>query len=159
MKKIFALALAATLAAPALVMGAAKPVTSDRMLNNYDRYAVVYSSDEERVYVDTETLERDPINAGELPIIRATLYAEIYKDPLTYPDFGNNRMVECIQQYETAVGADQYGQKIKYRILNKLQATYTPDGKPTAPYVGKNDDPVDEADDIYVALYRLSKNY
>lgn len=158
MKKIFALSLAMALTVPALAMGAPKVVTSEKMLDDYDRYAVVYSSDEERIYVDTETLERDPVNAGELPVIRATLYAEIYKDPLTYPDFGNNNLVACIQQYDTAVGADQYGQKIKYRILNKLQATYTPDGKPTT-YFGKNDDPVDEADDIYVALYRLSKTY
>ncbi len=158
MKKIFALSLAMVLTVPALAMGAPKVVTSEKMLDDYDRYAVVYSSDEERIYVDTETLERDPVSAGELPVIRATLYAEIYKDPLTYPDFGNNNLVACIQQYDTAVGADQYGQKIKYRILNKLQATYTPDGKPTT-YFGQNDDPVDEADDIYVALYRLSKTY
>lgn len=158
MKKIFALSLAMALTVPALAMGAPKVVTSEKMLDDYDRYAVVYSSDEERIYVDTETLERDPVSAGELPVIRATLYAEIYKDPLTYPDFGNNNLVACIQQYDTAVGADQYGQKIKYRILNKLQATYTPDGKPTT-YFGQNDDPVDEADDIYVALYRLSKTY
>lgn len=66
------------------------------MLNDYSRYAVVYTSDEERVYVDTETIERDPANAGELPVIRGTLYAEVYKDPLTYPDYGNDRMVEYI---------------------------------------------------------------
>ncbi len=158
MKKILALALAATLAAPALVMGASKPVNSDKLLNDYSRYAVVYTSDEERVYVDTETLERDPANAGELPIIRGTLYAEVYKHPLTYPDIGNNKMVDVVLQYDTAVGADQFGQKIKYRILNKLQAAYTPDGKPaTAPTL--HEDPADEAEDIYIALYRLSKNY
>ena len=156
MKKIFALALAAGLMIPAMTMAAPKAVNSSKLLNDYDRFAVVYTSDEERVYVDTETLERDPVNAGELPIIRGTLYAEVYKDPLTYPDFGNNNMVECIIQYDTAVGADQYGRDIKYRILNKVQATYTPDGKPTT-YLGKNDDPADEAEDIYVALYRLSK--
>lgn len=128
------------------------------MLNDYSRYAVVYTSDEERVYVDTETIERDPTNAGELPVIRGTLYAEVYKDPLTYPDYGNDRMVEYIFQYETAVGADQYGREIRYRILNKLQGVYTPDGKPAA-YTGVHDEPADEADDIYAAMYRLSKNY
>lgn len=67
-------------------------------------------------------------------------------------------MVEYIFQYETAVGADQYGREIRYRILNKLQGVYTPDGKPAA-YRGVHDEPADEADDIYAAMYRLSKNY
>ena len=58
----------------------------------------------------------------------------------------------------TAVGADQYGREIRYRILNKLQGVYTPDGKP-AVYRGFHDEPADEADDIYAAMYRLSKNY
>ena len=158
MKKLFAMALISALALPGVVMGAAKVPSSDKMLNDYSRYAVVYTSDEERVYVDTETIERDPANAGDLPIIRGTLYAEVYKDPLTYPDFGNYRMVDYIFEYETAVGADQYGRDIKYRILNKLQGVYTPDGKPTQ-YNGRHDEPADEAEDIYVAMYRLSKNY
>ena len=101
--------------------------------------------------MDTETIERDPANAGELPVIRGTLYAEVYKDPLTYPDYGNYRMVEYIFQYETAMGADQYGREIRYRILNKLQGVYTPDGKP-AVYTGVHDEPADEADDIYAAM-------
>ena len=159
MKKIIAMALISALAAlPGAAMGAAQLPSSEKMLNDYSRYAVVYTSDEERVYVDTETIERDPANAGELPVIRGTLYAEVYKDPLTYPDYGNYRMVEYIFQYETAVGADQYGREIRYRILNKLQGVYTPDGKPAA-YTGVQDEPADEADDIYAAMYRLSKNY
>ena len=117
---------------------------SDALNRNIDAYASAF--------------ERDPTNAGELPVIRGTLYAEVYKDPLTYPDYGNDRMVEYIFQYETAVGADQYGREIRYRILNKLQGVYTPDGKPAA-YTGVHDEPADEADDIYAAMYRLSKNY
>ncbi len=158
MKKMIAMALISALALPGAAMGAAQLPSSEKMLNDYSRYAVVYTSDEERVYVDTETIERDPANAGELPVIRGTLYAEVYKDPLTYPDYGNYRMVEYIFQYETAVGADQYGREIRYRILNKLQGVYTPDGKP-AVYRGVHDEPADEADDIYAAMYRLSKNY
>lgn len=158
MKKMIAMALISALALPGVAMGAAQLPSSGKMLNDYSRYAVVYTSDEERVYVDTETIERDPANAGELPVIRGTLYAEVYKDPLTYPDYGNDRMVEYIFQYETAVGADQYGREIRYRILNKLQGVYTPDGKPAA-YTGVHDEPADEADDIYAAMYRLSKNY
>ncbi len=157
MKKWMAMAMISALALPALTVDAAS-VNSTKFLNDYSRYAVVYTSDEERVYVDTDTIERDPINAGELPIIRGKLYAEVYKNPLTYPDFGNNKMVEYIFEYDTAVGADQYGREIKYRILNKLQGVYTPDGKPTA-YNGRHEEPADEAEDIYVALYRLVKNY
>ena len=88
MKKMIAMALISALAAlPGAAMGAAQLPSSEKMLNDYSRYAVVYTSDEERVYVDTETIERDPANAGELPVIRGTLYAEVYKDPLTYPDY------------------------------------------------------------------------
>ncbi len=157
MKKWIAMAMISALALPA-VMADAASVNTTKLLNDYSRYAVVYTSDEERVYVDTDTIEKDPINAGELPIIRGKLYAEVYKHPLTYPDFGNNKMVEYIFEYETAVGADQYGREIKYRILNKLQGVYTPDGKPAA-YNGRHEEPADEAEDIYVALYRLAKNY
>ena len=157
MKKWMAMAMISALALPALTVDAAS-VNPTKLLNDYSRYAVVYTSDEARVYVDTDTIEKDPMSAGELPIIRGKLYAEVYKHPLTYPDFGNNRMVEYIFEYDTAVGADQYGREIKYRILNKIQGVYTPDGKPTA-YNGKHDEPVDEAEDIYVAMYRLAKNY
>ena len=157
MKKWMAMAMISALALPALTVDAAS-VNPTKLLNDYSRYAVVYTSDEARVYVDTDTIEKDPMSAGELPIIRGKLYAEVYKDPLTYPDFGNNRMVEYIFEYDTAVGADQYGREIKYRILNKIQGVYTPDGKPTA-YNGKHDELVDEAEDIYVAMYRLAKNY
>ncbi len=156
MKKLIAAALISCIALPGMAMAA--NVNPTKMLNDYNRYAVVYTSDEERVYVDTDTILKDPVNAGELPILRGTLYAEVYKHPLTYPDFGNNKMVEYVFEYETAVAADQYGRDIKYRILNKLQGVYTPDGKPTQ-YNGKHEEPADEAEDIYVALYRLAKNY
>lgn len=155
MKKIFAaLALAAALAVPVAGM-AAKPLSSEKLLDDYDKYAVVYSSDEARIYVDTETLERDPVSAGSLPVIRGMLYVEVYKHPLTYPDYGNYKMVDAILQYDTAIGADQFPGKISYKIMNKLVAAYTPDGKPTA-YTPK-EDPADDAEDLYPALYRLSK--
>ena len=157
MKKWIAMAMISALTLPALAVDAAS-VNPTKFLNDYSRYAVVYTSDEARVYVDTDTIVRDPMNAGDLPIIRGKLYAEVYKNPLTYPDFGNNKMVEYIFEYDTAVGADQYGREIKYRILNKLQGVYTPDGKPTA-YSGRTDELDVEAEDIYVAMYRLAKNY
>lgn len=65
-------------------------------------------------------------------------------------------MVDYILRYDTAVGADQLGQKIKYRILNKLEGAYTPDGKAVS-YPGNPNEPADEAEDIYIALYRVSK--
>lgn len=153
--KLAALALACALI-PGAAMAAGKIPTSDKMMNDYDKYLVVYTSNEERIYADADTIERDPVSAGELPVIRATLYAEIYKHPLTWPDYGNYRMVDYILQYDTAVGADQLGQKINYKILNKLQGAYTSDGKPVS-YNDNRKDPADEAEDIYIALYRVSK--
>lgn len=154
-KELAALALACTLI-PSVSMAADKLPSSEKLMNDYDKYVVVYTSDDERIYADADTIERDPVSAGELPVIRATLYAEIYKDPLTWPDYGNYRMVDYILRYDTAVGADQLGQKIKYRILNKLEGAYTPDGKAVS-YSGNPNEPADEAEDIYIALYRVSK--
>lgn len=154
-KELAALALACALI-PSVSMAAGKVPASEKMMNDYDKYVVVYTSDEERIYADADTIERDPVSAGELPIIRATLYAEVYKHPLTWPDYGNYRMVDYILQYDTAVGADQLGQKIKYKILNKLEGAYTADGKAAA-YPGDPNEPADEAEDIYIALYRVSK--
>lgn len=154
-KELAALALACALI-PGVSMAADKLPSSEKLMNDYDKYVVVYTSDDERIYADADTIERDPVSAGELPVIRATLYAEIYKDPLTWPDYGNYRMVDYILRYDTAVGADQLGQKIKYRILNKLEGVYTPDGKAVS-YPGNPNEPADEAEDIYIALYRVSK--
>lgn len=154
-KELAALALACALI-PGVSMAADKLPSSEKLMNDYDKYVVVYTSDDERIYADADTIERDPVSAGELPVIRAALYAEIYKDPLTWPDYGNYRMVDYILRYDTAVGADQLGQKIKYRILNKLEGAYTPDGKAVS-YPGNPNEPADEAEDIYIALYRVSK--
>ena len=154
-KELAALALACALI-PGVSMAADKLPSSEKLMNDYDKYVVVYTSDDERIYADADTIERDPVSAGELPVIRATLYAEIYKDPLTWPDYGNYRMVDYILRYDTAVGADQLGQKTKYRILNKLAGAYTPDGKAVS-YPGNPNEPADEAEDIYIALYRVSK--
>lgn len=154
-KELAALALACVLI-PGVSMAADKLPSSEKLMNDYDKYVVVYTSDDERIYADADTIERDPVSAGELPVIRATLYAEIYKNPLTWPDYGNYRMVDYILRYDTAVGADQLGQKIKYRILNKLEGAYTPDGKAVS-YPGNPNEPADEAEDIYIALYRVSK--
>lgn len=154
-KELAALALACALI-PGVSMAADKLPSSEKLMNDYDKYVVVYTSDDERIYADADTIERDPVSAGGLPVIRATLYAEIYKDPLTWPDYGNYRMVDYILRYDTAVGADQLGQKIKYRILNKLEGAYTPDGKAVS-YPGNPNEPADEAEDIYIALYRVSK--
>ena len=64
MKKMIAMALISALALPGTAMGAAQLPSSEKMLNHNSRYAEVYTSDEERVYGDSETIERDPANAG-----------------------------------------------------------------------------------------------
>ena len=154
------LACAALLAAalPCVAM-AAKPVNSEKMVNDYDRFYVVYVDDDERIYADNDTIARDPVSAGMLPVIRCTLYAEVYKDPLTYPDYGNKQMVDHILQLDCAVGADQIGQDIRYKILNKVVGAYTPDGKPLPAYNGNHKDTADEAEEIYMSLYRVSSNF
>ena len=154
-KKLEALALACALV-PTVAMASEKPPTSDKMVNDYNKYMVVYTSPTERIYADADTIERDPVSAGEMPVIRATLYAEIYKSPLTWPDYGNYKMVDYILQYDTAVGADQYGSVIKYKILNKLEGAFTPDGK-AAPYNGTLKEDANAAEEIYMSLYRVSK--
>ena len=102
-KELAALALACALI-PGVSMAADKLPSSEKLMNDYDKYVVVYTSDDERIYADADTIERDPVSAGELPVIRATLYAEIYKDPLTWPDYGNYRMwtifSDMIRQWE-----------------------------------------------------------
>lgn len=155
---IAALALAAAcLLSPAAL--AAKKVTSSTLYNDYDRYPVVYMDNTVRVYADEDTVLRDNAAAGTLPVIRATLYVEVYKNPLTWPDYGNYDMVDCLLQYETAVGASQFNnQNIRYQVLNKLQGATSPDGKPI-PYTGKipSLDTEKAAQDMYMTLYRMSK--
>lgn len=154
-KKLAALALACAMV-PAVALASDKPPTSEKMLNDYNKYLVVYTSPTERIYADADTIERDSVSAGEMPVIRATLYAEIYKSPMTWPDYGNYKMVDYILQYDTAVGADQFGSTIRYKILNKLEGAFTPDGKAAA-YNGTPKDSADEAEEIYMSLYRVSK--
>ena len=48
---------------------------------------------------------------------------------------------------------DQFGPStIRYRILNKLENVYDSDGKPST-HMGKQEDPADEAEEIYMSLY------
>lgn len=160
MKKLSMLALTAVtaLAVPCITFAAGSgSIKPEKMLNDYDRYAVVYTGEEERVYADTESLLRDPMNAGSLPIIRGTLYAEVYRDPLTYPDYGNYDLVKYILRYDIAIGADQIGGQIRYRMQDDLVGAYDAQGRPIPAPVLK-DSPVDEPDDLYIALYRLTRD-
>lgn len=163
MKKmtIAALVLAAACLMPSAALGA-KKVTSSSLYDDYDKYPVVYVDKTVRVYADEDTVLRDNASAGTLPVLRATLYVEVYKNPMTWPDYGNYTMVDCVLQYETAVGASQFGnENIRYQVLNKLTGATSPDGKPIS-YNGSIPSMNTEkaAQDIYMTLYRLSKpNY
>lgn len=157
-KTIAALVLAAACLMP-WAAADAKKVTSSALYNDYDKYPVVYVDSRVRVYADEDTVLRDNAPAGALPVLRATLYVEVYKNPMTWPDYGNYTMVDCVLQYETAVGASQYGnQNIRYQVLNKLQGATSPDGKPIS-YTGSipSMDTEKAAQDIYMTLYRMSK--
>ena len=68
MKKIISFLLAGAVLLPGAVSAAF--VKSDKLFNDYDRYAVVYMDGTKRVYVDTETVEQDYAPAGTLPVIR-----------------------------------------------------------------------------------------
>ena len=66
-KELAALALACALI-PGVSMAADKLPSSEKLMNDYDKYVVVYTSDDERIYADADTIERDPVSAGELPV-------------------------------------------------------------------------------------------
>ena len=62
MKKIISFLLAGAVLLPGAVSAAF--VKSDKLFNDYDRYAVVYMDGTKRVYVDTETVEQDYASRG-----------------------------------------------------------------------------------------------
>ena len=80
-KELAALALACALI-PGVSMAADKLPSSEKLMNDYDKYVVVYTSDDERIYADADTIERDPVSAGELPVIRAPCMRKFTRIPL-----------------------------------------------------------------------------
>ena len=158
MKKLAALAMAALIAVPGIAGAAA--VKSDKLFGDHDRYAVIYTSGKERIYVDTETIEKDDTSAGQLPVLRGIAYAEIFTSPLDYPAYGNNNIVKYVYECEIAVGADQMGSDIRYRILNKLKHVYDANGNAVQKEgTGQSKESSDTAEEIYVNMYRLAKIY
>lgn len=86
MKKIISFLLASAVLLPGAASAAF--VKSDKLFNDYDRYAVVYMDGTKRIYADTETVEQDYAPAGTLPVIRGKVYTEVYAEPLDYPALG-----------------------------------------------------------------------
>lgn len=154
MKKLLSLLLAGAVFLP--MAASAAFVKSDKLFNDYDRYAVVYMDGNQRVYVDTETIEEDYAPAGTLPVIRGTAYTEVYAAPLDYPALGNGRAVAAVVESELAVGADQLGDEIRYRLLNRNVAAYDANGAPVSA-ASEIKDTSDNAKELYVNMYRLSK--
>ena len=81
MKKIISFLLAGAVLLPGAASAAF--VKSDKLFNDYDRYAVVYMDGTKRIYADTETVEQDYAPAGTLPVIRGKVYTEVYAEPLS----------------------------------------------------------------------------
>ena len=54
-KELAALALACALI-PGVSMAADKLPSSEKLMNDYDKYVVVYTSDDERIYADADTI-------------------------------------------------------------------------------------------------------
>ena len=61
MKKIISFLLAGAVLLPGAASAAF--VKSDKLFNDYDRYAVVYMDGTKRIYADTETVEQDYASA------------------------------------------------------------------------------------------------
>lgn len=156
MKKLATLLLAGCILAPGIASAAF--VKPDKLFDDYDKYAVVYMDSERRVYVDTDTVVKDYAPAGTLPVLRGKAYTEVYVSPLDYPAYGNKKVVRCIVESELAVGADQFGSDIRYRLLNKNTAAYDENGQPVSYNGADVKDTSDNAKEMYVNLYRLTKD-
>ena len=154
MKKIISFLLAGAVLLPGAVSAAF--VKSDKLFNDYDRYAVVYMDGTKRIYADTETVEQDYAPAGTLPVIRGKVYTEVYAEPLDYPALGNGRIVKAIVESELAVGADQLGSEIRYRLLDQNVASYDLNGNPV-PAASDVKDTQENAQELYLNMYRLVK--
>ena len=122
MKKIISFLLAGAVLLPGAVSAAF--VKSDKLFNDYDRYAVVY--------------------------------IEVYAKPLDYPALGNGRIVKAIVESELAVGADQLGSEIRYRLLDQNVASYDLNGNPV-PAASDVKDTQENAQELYLNMYRLVK--
>ena len=149
MKKIISFLLAGAVLLPGAASAAF--VKSDKLFNDYDRYAVVYMDGTKRIYADTETVEQDYAPAGTLPVIRGKVYTEVYAEPL-----GNGRIVKAIVESELAVGADQLGSEIRYRLLDQNVASYDLNGNPV-PAASDVKDTQENAKELYLNMYRLVK--
>ena len=146
MRKIISFLLAGAVLLPGAVSAAF--VKSDKLFNDYDRYAVVYMDGTKRVYVDTETVEQDYAPAGTFPVIRGKVYTEVYAEPLDYPALGNGRIVKAIVESELAVGADRLGSEIRYRLLDQNVASYDLNGNPV-PAASDVKDTQENAQELY----------
>ncbi len=154
MKKIISFLLAGAVLLPGAASAAF--VKSDKLFNDYDRYAVVYMDGTKRIYADTETVEQDYAPAGTLPVIRGKVYTEVYAEPLDYPALGNGRIVKAIVESELAVGADQLGSEIRYRLLDQNVASYDLNGNPVS-VASDVKDTQENAQELYLNMYRLVK--
>ena len=146
------------LAGAVLLPGAASAafVKSDKLFNDYDRYAVVYMDGTKRIYADTETVEQDYAPAERFLLSAERYTLRFMRNLFDYPALGNGRIVKAIVESELAVGADQLGSEIRYRLLDQNVASYDLNGNPV-PAASDVKDTQENAQELYLNMYRLVK--
>lgn len=159
MKIKYALAMAALLAAPVSVAA----MDSHTLQDHPEKYRPVYASEKGVVYADVDTIQLgDPI-PGQLPMLQADLYAEVYEPIPTYDNISAGNLVQYVFAYRTKLLAVHKvkgnTEKLAYYIDNRLTATYDKEGNPATarPIPGMERDPFQigaEAEDLYLNLYR-----
>ncbi len=104
-----------------------------------------------------KTVEQDYApSAGNASCYPRKVYTEVYAEPLDYPALGNGRIVKAIVESELAVGADQLGSEIRYRLLDQNVASYDLNGNPV-PAASDVKDTQENAQELYLNMYRLVK--
>ena len=152
MKKILAAAMLA-LAIPCVAM-AAKPVYSQKLLDDPGRFAIrvidIFQlvqdtvTDRRRsklISPDSRIILQNLVHHLVIAIIRIRQRILIY---LSIKLAADNRQIPGRNRIPL------------HRILNKLENVYDSDGNPST-YMGKQEDPADEAEEIYMSLYRLTR--
>lgn len=159
MKKWMGFLVAALLTAPACVSA----MDSATLTSRPEKYKPIYASEMGVVYVDKDTIKQgDPV-PGQLPMLQADLYAEVYEPIPTYDNVSAGKLVQYVFAYHTKLLAVHKVKgdvgKLGYFIDNRLLGTYDKDGNPTTAKLQEGAEEETfrigaEAEDLYLNMYR-----